>query len=181
MWTTQCARTVSHRPSPVILLHFHVAVSWQGRHTERRPWVSVRIASVIGHGEITMISVRPAWIMKLLDETEFICVYLSACRLWYLCSGDMGPSVEPPLCTVWECRWSGLSSLSKAIMFHSCLRFLALRTFFTSLCSVPSTHRLCSCRKVTEMFNYHISPHQWLLYYEQLGSAKCCIMGHNHS
>lgn len=77
-------------------------------------------------------------------------------NLYYLCSGDIVPSVDPPLCTVWECRWSGLSSLSKAIMFHSCLRFRAFRTFFTSLCSVPSTHRLCSCHDQTTITKPHM-------------------------
>ncbi|TNN88857.1 hypothetical protein EYF80_000735 [Liparis tanakae] len=62
----------------------------------------------------------------------------------YLFSGDIEPSEEAPRSRCMVCRWSGLSSLSRAIMFHSCRRFLAFRTFFTSLCNVPSTQRFCS-------------------------------------
>lgn len=68
-------------------------------------------------------------------------------QLSHLFSGDIEPSEEAPLSLWMVCRWSGLSSLSRAIMFHSCRRFLALRTFFTSLCNVPSTQRLCSWKR----------------------------------
>lgn len=71
----------------------------------------------------------------------------SVCISFHLFSGDMEPSDDPPLCTVCPCRRSGLSSLSKAIMFHSWRLFRAFRTFFTSLCSVPSTQRFCSCSR----------------------------------
>lgn len=69
------------------------------------------------------------------------------CVFRYLFSGDIEPSEDAPLSLWMVCRWSGLSSLSRAIMFHSCRRFRALRTFLTSLCNVPSTQRLCSCNK----------------------------------
>lgn len=50
----------------------------------------------------------------------------------HLPSGESEPSDDAPRRRLCGWRWSGRSSLSNAIMFHSCLRFRAFLTFFTS-------------------------------------------------
>lgn len=67
------------------------------------------------------------------------------CESTNLPSGESEPSDDALRRSVCGWRWSGRSSLSNAIMFHSCLRFRAFLTFFISRWRVLlSTHRFCS-------------------------------------
>lgn len=64
---------------------------------------------------------------------------------FYLPSGEREPSDDTPRWRLCGWRWSGRISLSSAIVFHSCLRFLAFLTFFTScLTALLSMLRFCS-------------------------------------
>lgn len=87
-------------------------------------------------------------------------------------SGEREPSDDVPRRRVWGWRWSGRSSLSIAIMFHSCLRFRAFLTFFTSRWRVLlSTDRFCSCEifkdgqtmtRKNYLINKYIQIKQWV-------------------
>lgn len=162
--TAQCPTLIGHHsPGPVVMLTpstSTVSCSHLGSQDAGwRPRVSVGMAGMVhGVGVMVLIGTMTPDTIKykrrpihyITSQLIVVCLLIkikkhtSVCVFTHLFSGDIEPSEEVPLSRCMVCRWSGLNSLSRAIMFHSCRRFLALRTFFTSLCNVPSTQRRCS-------------------------------------
>lgn len=155
----QCPTLIGHHwPASVVMFtsatsSMSCSVHLGSQNAGWRARVGVGVASVV-HTVRVVLLILPVTPGHRMIQNIMIQSHISRlmCKqvMWvlsYLFSGDIEPSEEAPLSRCMVCRWSGLSSLSKAIMFHSCRRFLALRTFLTSLCSVPSTQRLCSCEE----------------------------------
>lgn len=150
--TTQCPTLIPHHiPASVVVFPCHTCgVSCSHLGSQDTGWwagVGIGMASVVhGVGVMVLIGTVTPETMTYKSRTlyNYIVIMMVTINVTHLFSGDIEPSEDVPLSRCIVCRWSGLSSLSRAIMFHSCRRFLALRTFFTSLCNVPSTQRRCS-------------------------------------